>query len=180
MALCRDGAGVWCHRWTHCPALPSPLAGDTKHLHADVAKGRQMQLAKITDGAKIRPIRAHNRDEGQVALAARAILRLENSAARWAYSIGIPSSWGQKGAPLGSLPHREYRNGPSPNEAWYRARKTPGRPAATWSQSYELPAGSARASRADMVCHGHRSSSISVCRFDKKRNNREVLLSPFI
>jgi hypothetical protein len=51
------------------------LSGDTKHLHKDVAKGLQVQLANITDGAKIRPILAHNGQKRQVALARLGDLR---------------------------------------------------------------------------------------------------------
>ena len=56
------------------------LGRDTEHRNEHVAKGLQMQLAKITDRAKVRPILAHNGNERQVTLAhAWAILRLENT-----------------------------------------------------------------------------------------------------
>ena len=50
------------------------LGRQAHHLHKHVLERLQMQLAKITDGAKVRTLRPHNGDKGQIAFAGQGNL----------------------------------------------------------------------------------------------------------
>ena len=82
-----------------------------------------MQLAKITDRAKVRPILAHNGNERQVTLA-----RLGNLATRkHAHAVGHDSRHtiicGSNVAPQQFPPHRGHRNGSKSNLGTVSSKK---------------------------------------------------------
>src|SRR4029450_5993642 len=180
MALCRDALP-----WSLVPSvdtLPSFTKPDSParrrtstNTSQKAARGSLRESLMVRKSGRSAPTIAR---KARLRSHAWAILRLQNTPPQEAYSNRHTIICGANGGAPAFPPHRGHRNGSRPNKAQYRARKTPGRPEATWPRDYGPHAGSVRGSRADTFSHGPRSSSISACRIDNSFDNREALLSP--